>query len=85
MLWINGGHGRLADAPPLILYRDGKTRIFDDIPVAWELSFVHATRHLIDAFESGDPPRLTGADGRDILRFLLAAQRSAREGQAASV
>ena len=85
VLWINGGHGRLADAPPLILYRDGKPRIFDDIPVAWELSFVHATRHLIHAFESGDPPRLTGADGRDILRFLLAAQRSAREGQAASV
>ena len=85
VLWINGGHGRLADAPPLILYRDGKTRIFDDIPVAWELSFVHATRHLIDAFESGDPPRLTGAEGRDILRFLLAAQQSAREGQAVSV
>ncbi len=85
VLWINGGHGRLGDSPPLALYRDGKTRTFDDIPTGWEQSFVHATRHLIDAFDSGDRPRLTGAEGRAILRFLLAAQQSARSGQSVRV
>ena len=85
VLWINGGHGRLGDSPPLALYRDGKTRTFDDIPTGWEQSFVHATRHLIDAFDSGDPPRLTGSEGRAILRFLLAAQESARAGQSVRV
>ncbi len=85
VLWINGGHGRLPGAPPLVLRREDRTRTFNDLPTGWELSFVHATRHLIDAFESGDPPRLTGAEGRDILRFLLAAQQSAREGRAVPV
>ena len=85
VLWINGGHGRLADSPPLALCRDGKTRIFDDMLTGWEQSFVHATRHLIDAFDSGGPPRLTGPEGRAILRFLLAAQQSAREGHAVRV
>lgn len=85
VLWINGGHGRLPGAPPLVLRREDRTRTFDDLPTGWELSFVHATRHLIDAYESGAPPRLTGAEGRDILRFLLAAQQSAREGRAVPV
>ncbi|MCY4092526.1 MAG: Gfo/Idh/MocA family oxidoreductase [Caldilineaceae bacterium] len=85
VLWINGGHGRLPGVPPLVLRREDRTRTFDDLPTGWELSFVHATRHLIDAYESGDPPRLTGAEGRDVLRFLLAAQQSAREGRAVPV
>ena len=65
----------------LTLCRDGKTRTFDDIPTGWEQSFIHATRHLIDAFHNGGPPRLTGSEGRTILRFLLAAHQSARTGQ----
>ena len=81
VLWINGGHGRLTDAPALALYRDGMTRTFDDIPTGWEHSFIHATRHLIDVFHNGGPPRLTGSEGRTILRFLLAAQQSAGSGQ----
>ncbi len=85
VLLISGGHGRLANAPPLTLYRDGKTRVFDDMPTGWEQSFVHATRHLIDAFDDGVPPHLTGAEGRAILRFLLAAQESARSGQSVRV
>lgn len=85
VLGINGGHGRLPDTPPLVLRREDRTRTFDDLPTGWELSFVHATRNLIDAFESGDQPRLTGAEGRDVLRFLFAAQQSARDGQAVRV
>ena len=85
VLWINGGHGRLTDAPALALYRDGKTRTFDDIPTGWEQSFIHATRHLIDALHDGGPPSLTGAEGRTILRSLLAAQHSARTGPSVRV
>ena len=85
VLWINGGHGRLTNAPALALCRDGKTRTFDDIPTGWEQSFIHATRHLIDALHDGDPPSLTGAEGRTILRSLLAAQHSARTGPSVRV
>ena len=81
VIWINGGHGRLTDAPPVTLSRDGHTRTFDDIPAGWEQSFIHASRHLIDALHDGGPPSLTGAEGRTILRSLLAAQRSASTGQ----
>ena len=85
VLWITRGHGRILDAPPLVLCRDGKTHTFDDMPSGWEQSFVQSTRHLIDAFHSGDPPRLTGAEGRAVLRFLLAAQESASTGQSVRV
>ena len=85
VLWINGGHGRLSDSPALVLCRDGKTRTFDDIPTGWEQSFIHATRHLIDALHDGGPPSLTGAEGRTILRSLLAAQHSARTGPSVRV
>ncbi|MCY4412712.1 MAG: Gfo/Idh/MocA family oxidoreductase [Caldilineaceae bacterium] len=81
VVWINGGHGRLTDAPPVTLSRDGQTRTFDDIPAGWEQSFIHATRHLIDALHDGGPPSLTGAEGRTILCSLLAAQESASTGQ----
>ena len=85
VIWINGGHGRLTDAAPVTLARDGKTRTFHNIPTGWEQSFIHATRHLIDALHTGAPPRLTGPEGRTILRSLLAAQHSARTGQSVRV
>ena len=85
VIWINGGHGRLTDSPPVILSRDGQTRTFSDIPAGWEQSFIHATRHLIDALHDGGPPRLTGPEGRTILRSLLAAQESASTGHAVRV
>lgn len=85
VIWINGGHGRLTDAPALSLARDGQTRAFSDIPTGWEHSFTHATRHLIDALHTGAPPSLTGTEGRAVLRSLLAAQRSARAGQSVRV
>ena len=38
--------------------------------------------HFIDAHFAGQPPSLTGEQGREILRFALAAQESARIGAA---
>jgi predicted dehydrogenase len=81
VIWITRGHGKMMDVPPVILYRDQKTRTFSDMPVGWEHSFINSTRHFIDAYFKGEPPSLTGEQGRDILRFALAAQESARTGQ----
>lgn len=85
VIWINGGHGRLTDAPALALSRDGQTRAFHDIPTGWEHSFINATRHLIDALHTTAPPCLTGSQGRAVLRSLLAAYQSARAGQSVRV
>jgi predicted dehydrogenase len=81
VIWINRGHGKMLDEPPVVLYRDMRTYTFSDMPVGWEHSFINSTRHFIDAYFKGEPPSLTGEQGRDILRFALAAQESARLGQ----
>jgi len=85
VLWITRGHGWLFDQPPLLLYADGEVHAFSDMAAGWESSFVEATRHHIDALLDGASPVLTGDQGREILRFCLAAQRSAREGRAVYV
>ena len=84
VIWITRGHGKMMDVPPVVLYRDRQTRTFSDMPVGWEHSFINSTRHFIDAYFKGEPPSLTGEQGRDILRFALAAQESARTGSPSS-
>lgn len=85
VLWINGGHGRLGGVPPVSLYRDGQLADFDDMETGWETSFVQSTLHHIEAFTTGAPPLLTAEQGRDVLRFALAAEQSAREHRPVSL
>ena len=82
VLWVTRGHGKMMDLPPVVMYKDRATRGFSDMPVGWEHSFINSTRQAIDAFFAGEAPRLTGEEGREILRFALAAQESARIGAA---
>ncbi len=77
VIWINCGHGRLPGAAPLTLYRDGRMQEFHDIETGWEQSFVLSTRHFIDVVRNGGTPVLTAAEGRQVLRFALAAGQSA--------
>ena len=85
VLWINGGHGRLGDAPPLALYRNGALTEFRDVETGWEQSFVLSTRHYLEVLAQGGRPVLTAREGRQVLRFALAALESARVGRAISV
>lgn len=81
VIWINRGHGQLGEnVAPVQLFRNGVLTDYPDVETGWETSFVHSTRHGIDALRSGGPPRLSGAEGREILRFALAAEESARTG-----
>jgi predicted dehydrogenase len=82
VIWITRGHGKMMDVPPVVMYKDMKTFTFSDMPVDWKHSFINSTRHFIDAYFNGEPPSLTGEQGREILRFALAAQESSRIGQA---
>ena len=82
VIWVTRGHGRLGDRPPVILYRDGTTTGFSAMPTGWEESFVRSTRDTIEALRDGRPPVLTGAQGVEVLRFSLAALRSAEAGRA---
>ena len=80
VIFINGGHGRLGATPPVTLYRDGQITTYD-VPTGWEHSFIQSTRHYINALKTGGAPVLTAAEGRQVLRFALAAEQSAREGR----
>jgi predicted dehydrogenase len=82
VIWITRGHGAMLDVPPVVLYRDRRTVSYSDMPVGWEHSFINSTRHFVDALHDGATPCLTGEQGRDILRFALAAEESARLGRA---
>jgi predicted dehydrogenase len=84
VIWVNRGHGRLFDQPPLVLYADDEVRSFC-MDAGWEASFAASTRHHIEALLEGKPPFLTGRQGAEILRFALAAQESARIGRAVRV
>jgi len=85
VLWITRGHGKISDQPPLMLYANGEMRGFSNLASGWESSFVESTRHHINALLTNAPPVLSGEQGRDILRFALAAQDSARLGRAVSL
>lgn len=85
VVWINCGHGRLGGPPPVALYRDGQTTTYHNMETGWEASFVHSTRHYIEALTQGTAPSLTAAEGRKVLQFALAAEQSARDGAAVQI
>ena len=85
VIWVTRGHGKMMDVPPVVMYKDMQVQTFSDMEVGWESSFVNSTRHFIDAYFKGEPPLFTGEQGRDILRFTLAAQESARSGQSVKI
>jgi len=81
LIWVNRCTGRMLEGPPLVVYRDGETRAIHDIETDWAASFVAGTQDFLRAIREGGRPELTAGDGREVLRFSLAAQRSAREGR----
>jgi len=80
ILLINRWTTRTVDLPPLMMFRDGKTAAMPVERVDWSDSFVDCTRHLVGVLRQGGEPMLDGPTGREVLRFSLAAQRSARTG-----
>ncbi len=87
VIWVNRGHGRTSDGPPLTLYADGKTESFGfpDAEIGWQASFVHSVRHFINALRTGELPVLRAQQGREVLRFTLAGQLSDRLGRPVQV
>jgi predicted dehydrogenase len=81
ILWVNRCTGKLLEEPPLVVYRDGETRAFHDLPADWAESFRRGSHDFVDAIRLGREPAQTAADARKTLAFALAADRSAREGR----
>ena len=80
VLWINHGHGSLGDTPPLVLYKDGQYKYWNNIQRGWEHSFINSTRHFIDCLLSDKKPLLSCEQGKEILQMSLAAEISSKDG-----
>ncbi len=81
IIWINGGHGHLANTSPLILYDGNNFTEYTDIPRGWEQSFILSTRDFIQKILHGGEPVLTPHEAREILKFASAAEQSNQAGQ----
>jgi predicted dehydrogenase len=81
IVWVNRCTGKLLEEPSVVLYREGETRAFHDLPTDWAESFRLGTRDFVDALLEGRQPHQDLADARRTLSFALAAARSAAEGR----
>jgi len=81
VIWVNRCTGSLLDEPPLVLYRDGETRAWHDIPNDWAESFRLGAHDFIDSLIEGRQPAQDADDAAATLRFAIAAHVSACEGR----
>jgi predicted dehydrogenase len=81
ILWINRCAGALLEEPSLVLYRDGETRAWHDLPTDWAESFRLVGREFVDALLDGRQPAQDADDAAETLRFAIAAHLAACEGR----
>jgi predicted dehydrogenase len=80
-IWVNRCTSMLLDRPPVVMHRDGVTTEFSDMDSDWGVSFVAGVRDFADAILRGRQAPLTGEEGKAVLQFCRAVQRSARESR----
>ena len=69
----------MLEIPSLIVYKDGQTTNYNDLRDDWSYSFIDSTKDFVDAIVNDRTPVLSGEDGREILRFALAAVESSKQ------
>jgi len=78
IIMINRCNGNIKEGPPLSLF-NGKWKQYSAVKSDWVEGFMGSTRNFIDAIKHSERPRLTGEEGRQILRFALSVLKSSRE------
>ncbi|MBI5119318.1 Gfo/Idh/MocA family oxidoreductase [Candidatus Poribacteria bacterium] len=82
IIWVTRLTGRLMNVAPLIMYRDGKTHCYNDIPSEWEDGFIRCGQHFIDCILEDKQPYLSAEEGLRVVQFGRAVYKSAEEGVA---
>ncbi|MCB1173454.1 MAG: Gfo/Idh/MocA family oxidoreductase [Leptospiraceae bacterium] len=81
ILFIHRCTGEIHQGPVLSVFDDQGMQSYDQIPSDWVEGFKGSLMNFVDAIEGRADPLLTGAAGRHILSFSLAAGRSAALGR----
>lgn len=79
IIWVTRCTGKMLQVPTLILYKDGQTTTYEGLRDDWSDSFIDSTRDFVDAIKNNREPRLTGIEGREVLKFTLAAIESSKQ------
>ena len=77
ILLINRGTGGILEGPIISVFNHDGWKHYDNIPSDWGEGFIGSTRNFIAAIRREEPALLTGQQGREVLRFATAVQRSA--------
>ena len=82
-IWVNRCTGKTLDRPPVVIYADGETTEIglDEIEWDWAASFRDGMIDFVDSILEGRQSPLSGEEGREVLKFARAAQRSSAEGR----
>ncbi|MFX1276320.1 MAG: Gfo/Idh/MocA family protein [Promethearchaeota archaeon] len=83
MMWINqctSMGNKMTNSgifPAIVIYKEGNIQSFSNFNKDWKYSFINATKYFINIIKNGGEPILSGKMGRYILKFNLAAIKSA--------
>ncbi|MFW9899082.1 MAG: Gfo/Idh/MocA family protein [Candidatus Thorarchaeota archaeon] len=66
---------------PIVIIRDGEVETYSDFEKDWKYSFINATKHFIEVVKGNKEPIFSGEQARHILKFNLAAIKSAELGK----
>jgi predicted dehydrogenase len=81
VVWVTRCTSKMLQIPTVILYKNGQTIAFEGIKDDWACSFVNATQDFIEGIAHGKPVSLNAHDAREVLKFSLAAAKSAKTGR----
>ncbi len=79
ILWMTRCTARMTEMPPLVMFRDGKMRSYDDMEVDWGDSFRRAGHEFTDGIANGSQPQMDANEAAHTLAISLAAAKSAVE------
>ena len=80
MITLTQCTAQIVDQAPLILYRDGRRHLFEDLETDWQASFTAGIRDFPRALMAGRKPLLTGERALHVTQFAYALIIAARTG-----
>jgi len=79
IIFVKRCTGNIHNGPAVSLFSSKGWRHFPRVKSDWADGFIASAEDFFDAVGNGKEPLLSGEDGREVLRFAFAVQKSARQ------